>query len=57
MAILVQIFLSLKLLVQVWRPPADYNGCLAHFKVLKKHSEQPLLSAAGCHARPDHSAE
>jgi hypothetical protein len=30
------------------QPAADYNGCLACFK---------LLSAAGCHTRPDHSAK
>jgi hypothetical protein len=39
-------------------PAADYNGCFARFnKFLKKYAKRPVLSAAGCNTRPDHSAE
>ncbi len=34
-----------------------HPSCLARSKFLKKLTKQPLLSAADCHARPDHSAE
>jgi hypothetical protein len=49
--------LNLNLLGQVWQPAADYNDFLAPFKFLKRCAKRPLLSAAGGHTLPDHSAE
>jgi hypothetical protein len=41
----------------VWQPDADNNGGLVRFKFKITCTKRPLLSAAGCHTRPDHSAE
>ncbi len=42
--------LNLNLLGRVWQPDADYNSCLALFKLKKKIcAKRPVLSAAGCH--------
>jgi hypothetical protein len=36
----------------------DYNSCLVRFKqIFLKYANRPLQSAAGCHARQDHSEE
>jgi hypothetical protein len=48
-------FLNLNLLGQVWQPAANYNGCLASFKLKEK--------AANCHyylqraVTPEHSLQ
>ncbi len=54
---LVHIFLNFNFPGLVLQPAAVNNSCLARFKILKKYTKRPLLSAEGCQTRPDHSAE
>jgi hypothetical protein len=50
-------FLNLNLLGWVWQPTADNSGSLASFNYKnKKYNKRPLPSAAGCHTRPDQTA-
>ncbi len=52
---LVNFFLNLNMMSRVWQLAAEVmSGAL---QILKKCNKQPLISAAGSHTRPHHSAE
>jgi hypothetical protein len=55
---LAHFFFHFNLLGRVWKPAADYYGCLARFKFKKSAiNDHFCIYSAGCHTRPDHSAE